>query len=415
MAPQVLKVLICGGGIAGPALAYWLAQLGHKVIVVERFPTVRATGAQVDIRGQGITAIKRMGLHEAIRSKLVDEAGVSIVNSRGKTKATILANKSGKGASSLSSEYEIMRGDLVRILHEATEGEVKYIFGKTVDSFKEHGDQVVAYFSDGSSDTFDMLVGADGQGSRVRRNIQPVAAPSEYHNLGVHMAYCFIPRIESDPIGMCRAYLCPGRRMIMTRTHNEKETQIYFILLSDSEELRAVPKLPIQQQKKAWANMFHDAGWQSERFIKEMQTTDNWFCQDVVQVKTDTWHSGRVVLLGDAAHCPSPLTGMGTTSSLVGAYVLAGEISRSQDLTQAFENYHKIMQPYVDEIQQLNTGWLRWVMAKSQGVIAIIHFLVGLACFLRIPQLIARLSNDWDGDWKLPDYPELDVDQAEKR
>jgi 2-polyprenyl-6-methoxyphenol hydroxylase-like FAD-dependent oxidoreductase len=415
MALKDLKVLICGGGIAGPALAYWLARLGHKVVVVERFPVIRATGAQIDIRGQGIVAIERMGLNDAIRSKLVDEAGVSIVNSRGKVKATILANKSGKGAQSLISEYEIMRGDLVRTLHGATEDKVKYIFGKSVDSFEENEKRVIAYFSDGSSDTFDMLVGADGQGSRVRRHIQPLGAPSEYHNLGAHMAYWFIPKIESEQIGMCKTYLSPGRRMIMTRTHNEKETQVYFLLLSDSEELRAISKSSIQQQKKAWADMFRDAGWQSDRFIKEMQTTDNWFCQDVVQVKTDTWHSGRVVLLGDAAHCPSPLTAMGTTSSLVGAYVLAGEISRSENLTQAFQNYHRIMRPYIDEIHQLNTWWLRWVIPESQRTISIIHFLVGLSCFLRIPQLIARFSNDWDGDWKLPDYPEMDVDQAQKR
>ncbi|KAJ5550276.1 Monooxygenase FAD-binding [Penicillium sp. DV-2018c] len=415
MALKDMKVLICGGGIAGPALAYWLAQLGHKVVIVERSPALRETGAQVDIRGQGIVAIKRMGLHDAIRSKLVDEKGVSIVNSKGKVKATILANKSGKGAQSLSSEYEIMRGDLVRTLHKATEDNVSYIFGKTVDSFKEDGNRVVAYFSDGSSDTFDMLVGADGQGSRVRRLIQPIGAPSEYHNIGAHMAYCFIPRIESDEIGMCRTYLSPGRRMLMTRTHNEKETQVYFILLSDSEELRTVPKRSVEEQKQAWADMFHDAGWQGDRFIKEMQVTDNWFCQDVVQVKTATWHSGSVVLVGDAAHCPSPVTGMGTSSSLVGAYVLAGEISRCEDLTQAFENYHRIMQPYIDEIHQLNTWWLRLVMPKSRGMISIIHFLVGLACFLHIPQLMARFSNDWGGDWELPSYPELDVGQTEKQ
>jgi 2-polyprenyl-6-methoxyphenol hydroxylase-like FAD-dependent oxidoreductase len=165
---MALKVLICGGGVAGPALAYWLARIGHQVVIVECFPTLRATGAQIDLRGQGIEAVKRMGLIDAVRRKLVDEAGVSFIDAKGNVKATILANTSGKGGQSFTSEYEIMRGDLVRIFYEATKDKVEYIFGKTVDGFTENDRGVVAYFSDGSSDTFDLLVGADGQGSHIR-------------------------------------------------------------------------------------------------------------------------------------------------------------------------------------------------------------------------------------------------------
>ena len=131
-----LKVLICGGGCAGPALAYWLARTGHDVTIVERFPALRAIGAQIDIRGQGVEVIKRMGLDSAIRNKLVDEACVSFVDSNGDVNASILANKTGEGAQSLTSEYEIMRGDLVRILQQATHQKVKYIFGTTIETFK---------------------------------------------------------------------------------------------------------------------------------------------------------------------------------------------------------------------------------------------------------------------------------------
>jgi hypothetical protein len=70
---------------------------------------------------------------------------------------TAMANKSGKGAQSLTSEYEIMRGDLVRILYGATKDNVEYIFGRTVERFEQDEKHVVAHFSDGSSDTFDLL------------------------------------------------------------------------------------------------------------------------------------------------------------------------------------------------------------------------------------------------------------------
>ncbi|KGO64905.1 Monooxygenase, FAD-binding [Penicillium expansum] len=409
---MALKVLICGGGVAGPALAYWLARIGHEVVVVERFPALRATGAQIDLRGQGIEAVKRMGLIDAVRGKLVDEAGISFIDAKGNVKATILANKSGKGAQSLTSEYEIMRGDLVRIFYEATKDNVKYIFGRTVDGFMENDQGVVAYFSDGSSDTFDLLVGADGQGSHIRRNILPPGAPDAYHQLGIHMAYWFVPSVESDN-NMCKSYICPGGRLIMTRSHNKTETQVYFMLTSDSEELRNIPKGSVGQQKHFWAEKFRDAGWQADRFIKGMDTTENWFCQNAVQIKTDTWHSGRVVLLGDAAHCPSPLTGMGTSTSLAGAYVLAGELARSEDLSHAFQKYSQIMRPFIDEVQQFNIGWIRLAVPKSQWAVSLVHLIIGVACFLRIPQLISRFSGEGDGDWKLPDYPELNVEHID--
>src|SRR5262249_44804266 len=155
----------------------------------------------------------RMGLLDAVRGKLVDEKGVAFIDAHGRAKATIMANTSGRGRQSLTSEYEIMRGDLVRILHEASQGDTEYVFGVSVDGFEQDERKVVAHFSDGSSGEFDLLVGADGQGSRIRREILP-AGLDPYWRVGIHMAYWFIPRIASD--GDIRdTYMVPGGRQIM--------------------------------------------------------------------------------------------------------------------------------------------------------------------------------------------------------
>ncbi|WP_280430232.1 FAD-dependent oxidoreductase [Nocardia brasiliensis] len=196
-AVRSLKVLVCGGGIAGQALAYWLARGGHQVVVAERFPALRASGAQVDLRGQGIDAVERMGLLDAVRSKLVHEAGVSFVDARGRARGTILANTSGQGRQTLTSEYEIMRGDLVRILHDATADDVRYLFGRTVERFEQDDARVLAHFSDGSSGEFDLLVGAGGPGSRLRRALQPAAAPAPYRPGGIHIGDWVITRIPA--------------------------------------------------------------------------------------------------------------------------------------------------------------------------------------------------------------------------
>jgi 2-polyprenyl-6-methoxyphenol hydroxylase-like FAD-dependent oxidoreductase len=397
-----MKILICGGGIAGPAAAYWLARGGHRVVVAERFPALRATGAQVDLRGQGIEAVRRMGLLDEVRSKLVDEAGVALVDARGRARATIMANTSGRGRQSLTSEYEIMRGDLVRILYDATRSDVEYVFGVSVDRFDQDPEKVVAHFSDGSSDEFDLLIGADGQGSRMRRAL--VGDP--YRSVGIHMAYWFVPRIGSDT-NIRDTYNAPGGRMIMRRSHNPAETQVYFVLREQSEEASAVHREPVERQKEFWAGRFRDAGWQTDRFIEGMATTSSFYSQEVLQVRTDTWSKGRVVLAGDAAHCASPYSGMGISGGLVGAYVLAGEINRNAgDLPRALAGYDTTLRPFVDAIQaQVKPHLLRLGMPTHRLAIDALHNVAALACFLRIPDLVTRLAKEGRGGaWELPAY-----------
>ncbi|KAM5373072.1 hypothetical protein ACJA88_008600 [Fusarium oxysporum] len=368
-----LKVLICGGGCAGPALAFWLTRLGHHVTIVERFPALRATGAQIDFREQGIATLKVMGLMDEIRARLVDEAGVAFVDTNGKILGTVLANTSGKGAQSITSEFEIMRGDVVRILYDATKDDVEYVFNKTVGKFEQDDKNVLAHFSDGTSDTFDILVGADGQGSRIRKAIEPANAPDPYRKLG-HIKL------------------------------------LYLILKDDSPEVSSIHRGSVEQQKEFWTQRFRGAGWQTERFLEGMKTTENFYSQEVVQVQTTTWHKGRVVLLGDAAYCPSPFSGMGTTLGFIGAYVLAGEIQKNpENLSLAFENYDKVLRPFVDEVQNIKLGLIRWAIPDTQLGVTILQWIAWFVCLLRIPYLISRFSSEEKAGWPLPKYPALKV------
>ncbi|MFG3530021.1 FAD-dependent monooxygenase [Streptomyces sp. NPDC047917] len=403
---QPLRVLVAGGGIAGQALALWLTRGGHRVTVAERAPALRATGAQVDLRGQGIEAVKRMGLLEAVRAKLVDEAGVTFIDSRGKAGATIMANTSGKGRQTLTSEYEIMRGDLVRILHDATKDDTEYVFGVGVDGFEQDAHKVVGHFSDGSSGEFDLLVGADGQGSRIRRAILPEGL-DPYWRVGIHMAYWFVPRIASDS-NVRDTCMVPGGRQIMRRSHNPTETQVYFVIREDSEEASAIHRAPVERRQEFWASRFRDAGWQTERFIEGMKTSPFFYSQEIVQVRTDTWSKGRVVLAGDAAHCASPYSGMGVSGGLVGAHVLAGEINRHPgDLPTALADYDRVLRPFVNEIQgEVNPRLLRLGLPMTQRAIDVFQATTALACLLHVPDLVARLSTrDRGGNWQLPENP----------
>lgn len=401
-----MKVLICGGGCAGPALAYWLVRLGHQVTIIERNPVLRASGAQIDLRAQGITAVERMGLLPAIRKELVDEAGVALIDEKGTAWATIMANTSGKGAQGPTSEFEIMRGDLVRLLYNATKDDVEYVFGKTVESFEQDDEKVQAYFSDGNSGEYDLLVGADGQGSRIRKTLFP-AATDPYFHPGMHAAYWFMPRIASDT-NIRDNYMSTGGRTIMRRSHNPEETQVYFMLRDDDPSIRSIYRASEAEQKQFWKERFKGAGWQTDRFLEGMETTKNWYTSEVVQVKLDSWHKGRVVLLGDAGYCPSPMSGMGTSCSFVGAYVLAGELSKTPDDVQAaLANYDKTLRPFAVEAQNVKFSIVRKFMPESSWAIIAIRWLMWTLCSLRLPELMMRYSSDEDGGWSLPEYPTL--------
>ncbi|RKE17299.1 2-polyprenyl-6-methoxyphenol hydroxylase-like FAD-dependent oxidoreductase [Streptomyces sp. TLI_171] len=398
-----LRVLVAGGGVAGQALAFWLARGGHRVTVVERFPALRATGAQVDLRGQGIEAVRRMGLLDAVRDRLVDEKGVAFVDARGRARATIMANTSGQGRQTLTSEYEIMRGDLIRILHEATGPDVEHVFGRSVDGFEQDGHQVVAHFSDGSSGEFDLLVSADGQGSRIRRALLPEDL-DPYWRVGIHMAYWFVPRTASDT-DVRDTYMVPGGRQIMRRSHNPTETQVYFVLREESAEASAIHRQPVERQQEFWADRFRDAGWQTRRFVDGMRTSPFFYSQEVVQVRTDTWSEGRVVLAGDAAHCASPYSGMGVSGGLVGAYVLADALNRHPgDLPTALARYDSALRPFVDRIQaEVNPRLLRLGLPTTRRAVNAFRTATALACRLHLPDLAARLAKeDRGGDWQFP-------------
>ncbi|KAF2732234.1 FAD/NAD(P)-binding domain-containing protein [Polyplosphaeria fusca] len=410
-----LKVLIVGGGCAGPCLAFWLARSGHEVTVVERFPALRASGAQVDIRAQGIQVLKRMGLMDAVRRELVDEAGVSLVDDDNKSWATFMANKTGKGAQSATSEYEIMRGDLVNIFHAATKNSVRYIFGRSVEDFEQDESGVTVRLSDKTTARYDLLVGADGQGSRIRKAMLPSDAPDPVRHLGLYMAYWFLPR-GGDDSNMRKMYHLPGSRMIMRRTHSPAESHVYFALKDDSPELRSLPKRTIDSQKHFWAAKFSGGRWETQRFIDSMHDTSNFYCQEIVQVRIETWSKDRVVLLGDAAHCPSPLTAMGTTGAITAAYVLAGELNRhSHDIPLALRNYEKTLRPFIDEIQKMNGFFWRIFYPRTKWGVFILHCFVGFLSFFKIPYLFARFSREERGGWVLPMYDEVDKSVPEAK
>ncbi|KAF2835101.1 FAD/NAD(P)-binding domain-containing protein [Patellaria atrata CBS 101060] len=418
-----MKVLISGAGIAGTALAFWLSKLGHDVTVIERFTSLRTTGLQIDLRGHGIEVMKRMGLEESFRSKAAPEQGLQVVDKSGRRWAYFPANKPGDGLQNFTTEYEIMRGDLCRIMYDATKERAKYIFGTTIESFEDNGSSVEVRFTDSKTDRFDLLVGADGQGSRIRKmmlghNSQDTFCPIGRGNN--YMAYFTISKpIQDGEQYTATSYIATGGRVVMTRRHSASEVQVYLSCSTDSERLKNARRGDVEEEKEALTEIFQGAGWQTDEILNSLKGSKNFYCERLGLVKMESWSSGHVTLVGDAAYCPTANTGMGTTSAIVGAYILAGEIGRycrrsnradvhgENTLVAALKEYEQRFRPFMNQVQEgvaedSFTDKVPW----TPFTIAILNFLLGVASFFRVNIFKWLLKENVKG-WDLPEYEEM--------
>ena len=389
-------VLISGASIAGPTLAFWLRRYGLRPVVIERADELRLGGQNADIRGAGREVARRMGIEEELLAASTGEKGLRFVDRHNVTKAEFPAGKSD--TEGFTAELEILRGDLVRILHDRTRDGTEYIFGDHITDLSEHDGVVTATFAGGKARDFDLVIVADGVRSRTRSIV--FGGEAEVRELGVYMAYLTIPRVATDSPWWCW-YNAIGSRTIQLRPDNVGTTRV---LLSFMSEPRGYERLGIEEQKNILRRIFSDAGWEAPRVLAALDNSADLYFDSIGQVLAPRWSRGRVALVGDAAYCPSPISGMGTSLAIVGAYVLAGEIAQHEDHGEAFAAYERIMRPFVHAAQVLPPGVPRLAHPKTKIGIAIFHVGARLAAGLLASGLGNKLSAPLADKIDLPDY-----------
>ncbi len=348
-------VLISGAGIAGPALAHWLAGNGYRVVIVEAAPAIRPGGQTVDLRGAGRDVVARMGLLTAMTERCLFQRGIAWVRSDGTRRAEMPVEAfDGNG---IVSALEILRGDLADVLYQATCESAEYRFGTRISAIEQDDDGVRATLTDGDVIQADLVVGADGPHSAVR---QLAFGPEEQfiRRLGGYNAWFTAP----DMIGLDGWFLMfqasGGLNASLRPAHDAATAKAGLAFRSEPLEYdRRDP----DAQRALLAERFRDAGWYCDELLRAAEQSEDFYFDDFVQVHMDTWSAGLVTLCGDAGYCASPLSGMGTSLALVGAYVLAGELGPAATLDAAgieaaLRRYETVMRPYVDRCQALPGG-----------------------------------------------------------
>lgn len=341
------SVLISGAGIAGPTLAWWLHRYGFDVTVVERAPAPRTGGHAVDIRGTAREVAERTGILPAVRAAHTGARGMAFVDQDGRHVATLGMDVFGDSGGPVA-ELAIKRTDLARILYEATRDDVEYVFDDSVIAAQQDGDGVHVQFEKGEPRHVDLLVGADGVRSAVRRLM--FGPHEEYvRDLGLYLAL-YGTTTDVDLDGWQLMYTVPGGRGRPGRTAGLYPQRTpgtamagFFLPSPPVDGLRH----DVAEQKRMVLRAFDGVGWEVPRMLGSIGDADDFFFDRVVQVEVDGWSRGRTVLLGDAGYCASPMSGIGTSLALVGAYVLAGELAAADgDHERAFRAYEAEMREF---------------------------------------------------------------------
>ncbi len=361
------KILVCGASIAGTSVAFWLSRSGYQIVVVEKFNAFRDGGQNVDIKDFGQDVLKLMGIDGEVDLRNTGESGLKHINEKGKTISTF-----PKGAvGGLTSDYEILRGDLARIIYEKTKSTCEYRFGKFVKSISDHPDGVTVTFNDTKIEEFAMVICADGIGSSTRDMVMPEYI--HYNYLGAYMSFFTIPKTTEDDL-WAKAYQFRGGGAIFLRPGHEHETTVLVSFLKNTSE---TGQLAILDQKKILKKVLSGKGGVADRVSQNLDQVKDMYFGPMSQVKASRWSKGKVVLVGDAAHAPTPFTGMGTALALIGAYILAGEIKQGENLWAAFEAYDRIFKPFVDQTQaQITPRLMRILHAKTKLGISLTRLVI---------------------------------------
>ena len=331
-----MNVLIVGAGIAGPTLAYWLQRAGYEPTVVERSPELRRGGYLVDFWGAGFDVADQMGIVPEVIRRGYHLAQVRQVGDEGRRITAFDPELFVRGTN--GRYVSIARSELGAIIYGALGGRVETIFGDSVRALDDDGNRVNVTFDSGRTRDFDLVIGADGLHSEVRRL---VFGPQERFEkfLGMTVAAFEVEGYRPRDELVAVMYTQVGYQVTRLSLRNDV-TMFLFTFVDDG----SVANHDAPAQQAALRARLAGAKWEIPAILERMGDAKTFYCDRVSQIQMPSWTRGRVALLGDAAACVSLLAGQGSALAMVEAYVLAAELSRARgNPVQAFARYEQLM------------------------------------------------------------------------
>jgi 2-polyprenyl-6-methoxyphenol hydroxylase-like FAD-dependent oxidoreductase len=327
-----LSVLVSGAGIAGSALAYWLARFGHSVTVVERSGSLRSSGSPVDVRGPAMPIVERMNIVPRLREASTIVSGWTLLDETGAPSTRVDLGTLWR----LRNDIELPRGDLAIILYEASQNSAEFIFGDSVTSLRQDGGGVDVEFEHSRPRRFDIVIGADGLHSRVRQ--LAFGPETEFvRHAGMYVAGLPLPR-SIDPGRDIIMLNAPGKAVGLHPSGNHPLALLIFW----HPEMVGFDAWETEQPKIILEETFGTFGWRVPEVLEAVRASGELWFDAVSVVQLANWARDRVALLGDASSCAS-LFGDGSSLAIAGAYTLAATLKEHPtDHNAALRQYQSI-------------------------------------------------------------------------
>ena len=307
-----MRILISGASIAGPVLAYWLTRRDFDVTLVERAPTLRKTGGHaVDLFRPSMEISAQMGVLPRIEALATGTDTLTLYRKGGRRPARIDLTKLYRATS--DRHVEIMRDDLSEVYYEAGRDNVEYLFGDSITAISPDGDVT---FENAAPRRFDVVVGADGLHSNVRRLVFGDEAGLTRF-IGGYLAVVSAPKSLAHHTDMV-VHLGAGRLAGIYSAEHLQDARALFIFRSKQQ--LAYHHRDVLRQKELLREVFTGMDPEVNRWLDELDGTPSFYFDSITQLQLQTWSSGRVTLVGDAGYCPGPAVGGSTSLAVLGAY-----------------------------------------------------------------------------------------------
>lgn len=341
-----------------------------------------------------------------IRRHQLDERGMLHVDAGGRTVVRMPADLfGGNGA---VAEIEITRGDLNQVLLNAVFAAqpespcVEYRYAEHIRDLGEHSGGVQVDLASGTTEEFDLLIGADGLHSTTRRlAFGPEEQFSTY--LGAYTSYFTVPTPAGTEPHWMTMYLMPGGTAVGLRPDADPATSKALVTIRCAAD-STLRRDPTAQRELIRARLAA-GGWVTTAISEALDEAGDFYFDELARITMPGWTTDRIALVGDAGYCGSPLSGQGTALALLGAYVLAGEIARTpEEPGAALARYTEALRPFVATAQQLPPGGVKSMAPRTRIGIRAVRASVRLMIARVVQPLMTRMLSETE-DFELPEYP----------
>jgi len=354
----VSRVAIVGSGVAGTTAAILLAEGGVEVDVFEVKPDLSALGSGITLQGNALRVFDRLGVWEQVKEAgyAFDVTGLRAPGPDAPVIAQIPDARTG------GPEYPAVAGmyrpDLARILADrATELGARIHYGTTVSSFTQDDDGVDVTLSDGSTGRYDLLIGADGLHSDIRKQLGIDVEP-ERTGMGIWRA--FVPR----PKEVTQTDLYYGGPVYIAGYTPTSEDMMYAFLVEPAQDRQLSPEQGVEVMKEL--SQAYGGPWKEIRASlgKASRVNYTWFTKHVVP---DAWNRGRAVIIGEAAHSCPPTIAQGAAQAAEDALVLSELLLARDTVDQAlWDEFHARRLPRATEVVEASVQLGQWQIDHVQ-------------------------------------------------